>query len=378
MKVSEVKVHLLSAPIEKKLRWKSSLGYAVKRDAVVVQVNTDEGITGFGECSHALSPVSIEKIISSVLAPAIVEKDPFDIEKLLEEMHKGCRMLGDTGAPIIAISGVEIALWDIIGKALQVPIHKLLGSYRDRIPAYAGGLSLGWKPIDQLCEEAVDLVHRGFRFIKLRVGRSVREDLESVKAVREAVGKDISLMVDANGAYSRPIAHKIIEEYEKFDLFWIEEPIHYNDLDGLAELALYTPIPIAAGENAYTTYGFKRLLDKKAADIVQPDCCKCGGLLEAKKIATLAQVYHIPVAPHIIGTAIAMATGLQLLGCIPNGLIAEIDASLKNPLRDEIVTKSIELKEGMAKVPNGPGLGVEVDTSSFTRFPYIEGPCYIK
>ncbi|HHY47618.1 MAG TPA: mandelate racemase/muconate lactonizing enzyme family protein [Firmicutes bacterium] len=377
MKVVDLKVHLLSAPIDPRYAWKSSLGYSVKRDTVVVEVQTDEGITGYGESNHALSPTVIAEIIQETLKPLVIGEDPFYVEKIWAKMYKGCRMLGNTGAPVMAMSGVEIALWDVVGKALKTPIYKLLGGYRDRIKAYAGGLGLGWKDPDQLAQEAKVLVQQGFKALKLRVGRNPKQDLECVSAVRDAVGRDIDIMVDVNGGYSRRVALDMARAYQDLGLLWIEEPLPYTDIEGLAELAANVDVSIAGGENVYTIYGFDQALRSRALDIVQPDCCKCGGILQAKKIASMAEAANLPCAPHIFGTAIGTAISLQLLGSIPNGLICEFDVLPDNPLMYELAPGQLNIQDGFVEIPQKPGIGIELNVDAFKKFPFIPGPAYV-
>jgi len=376
MKIVGVKVFLLSAPIERRYAWNSSLGFSIKRDTVFVEVDTDEGITGFGECNHALSPKVVAEIIHATLKPLLAGEDPFYIEKIWQKMYRGCRMLGDTGAPIMALSGVEVALWDIVGKALKTPIYKLLGGYRDKIKAYAGGLGLGWKEPQALADEAQGLIKRGFEALKLRVGRDPKLDLECVQAVRSALGDDIDIMVDVNGGYSRRTALYMARAFEELRVYWVEEPLSHTDLDGLAELANHVDISIAGGENIYTTYGFEQALKKGSFDIVQPDCCKSGGILEAKKIAAMANASHLPCAPHVFGTAIQTAISLQLLGSIPNGLIFEFDVLPGNSLLHDLAPDQFHMKNGVVDIPNKPGLGIELDLDALKKFPFIDGPSY--
>jgi len=377
VKITEIKTHLISVPVDEKSAWASSLGKAVKRDALIVEVRTDNGMAGIGECYHGSSPLALEKLVRSVLAPVLLGKDPMNLEFNKALMYRRCKLLGNFGMVTMAISGLEIALLDIVGKRLGAPIYQFLGGYGEWAPVYVGGLCLGWKDVEELCAEARKYVDQGFKAMKLRVGRGYEQDLACVREVRQAVGPDVRIMVDANQGYSDAVAMKIIKEYEKYDLFWLEEPVPHEKLPTMARLRGMSFVNIAAGENSFTIHDFKRVLDSGAVDIIQPDACKIGGISEMKKVAILAESHHIEVAPHIIGTSIALAAALQFIGSVPNGGMIEWDASEGNLFRDGIIRQSYEFKDGQIKIPGQPGLGIEVDDNFLKEYPYVDGPCYV-
>ncbi len=376
MKIKRINTHLVSVPIGEDNAWTSSLGKAVKRDALIVEIETDEGPTGIGECYHGSAPLVLEKIVQTVLAPVLVGKNPFDLEFNKQAMFQRCKLLGNTGLVTMAVSGLEIALWDIMGKDLGVPIHKMLGSYREWVPVYVGGLCMGWKPLDELCTEAGRFVDQGFRALKLRVGQGYDKDVACVRKIREVIGPDIRIMLDVNQGYSDAEAMKIIKEYEKDDVFWLEEPVPHDKHDTMVRLRNMSFVNMAAGENSFTLQDFKRVLDSGAVDIIQPDTCKIGGISEMKKVAALAESHQIEVAPHIIGTSVALAAALQLIGSIPNGGMIEWDASPNNLFCDGIITTPYELKNGEIKIPDRPGLGVDLNYDFLNKYKYVDGPCY--
>ncbi len=377
MKIVDIRVHLLSAPIPEPYRWRSTLGCSVKRDTVVLEVITDEGIVGYGESGHALAPTVVAEIIESTLKPELLGEDPTQVQALWKKMAVATRMQGNSGLPVQAMAGVEIALWDIVGKVAGLPIHRLFGGAAKTVPAYAGGLALGYKSPEARAEEAARLVaEHGFTALKLRVGQGVRKDTATVKAVREAVGPDVEIMVDVNGAYSRRTAYEMAHVYQEYGVFWMEEPLPYADLEGYARLAADVEINIAGGENCYLRTGFKELLDRRAVDVIQPDCNKTG-FMEAKLAADMFGAFSMPCAPHVLGTAIDTAISLHLLACIPNGLKLEFDMLPNNALSDGLLAEPFRCVEGRVKVPQGPGLGIEIDPEAFARYPFIDGPSYV-
>lgn len=377
MRITDIQVHLLSMPIPEPYRWRSTLGASVKRDTVVTEVITDDGITGYGESGHALAPKVVAGIVETVLKPVVIGEDPTQIQALWKKMAQTTRMLGNTGAPVMAMAGIEIALWDILGKACGLPIHRLMGGAATEARAYAGGLALGYKAPEALAEEAAKLVRdHGFTAVKLRVGRGVQQDTAAVKAVRDAIGPTVDIMVDANGGYDRHTAYHMAHVYQEYGVFWMEEPLPFADLEGYSRLAADVEINITGGENVYLRTGFKELVDRRAVDIVQPDCNKTG-FMEAKLAADMCNAFSLASAPHVLGTAVDTAISLQLMGCISNGLIFEFDMLPDNGLLNGLVAEPFRVVDGKVKIPQGPGLGVEIDRDAFGRYPFIDGPSYV-
>ena len=371
MKVTDVKVHLLSFPLPTGAQWRTASGFLNKRDAVIVEVFTDDGIIGYGESNHATAPKVVAQIIDNVLKPLVLGCDPFYHPRIWKEMYDRCFLLGQTGVGIIAISGIEIALLDIVGKTLGVSISRLLGRSRDRVRVYAGGASLGWQEPKKLAEESKSLVNQGFTALKLRIGKGLKEDLQSLEAVRAVIGDDVDIIVDANCAFNYIEALQMSGELEKFNILWFEEPLPYNDITGYHLLSQQSRVPIAAGENFFTSQSFQNMMSVNALNILQPDCCKVGGLMEAYKVACLASSYNLPCAPHIFASAVGMAANLQLLAAIPNGFICEYDALAKNPFRDDIIAQPYFLENGYIRIPDEPGLGISICNKKFKKYPFL-------
>lgn len=376
MKITEVIAHQLHVNVDEPFT--SSRGWYYKsKGALVVEIRTDTGLVGWGDC---YGPAAINRsIIENVLKVGLIGRDPFDVEVLWEELYNKIKDYGLTGMTIASISGIDIALWDLIGKAVKQPIHKLIGgAFRTQLQAYATGLY--FKDMNRLNEEAVDeargYVEQGFKAIKMKIGLgSITKDIDRVAAVRDAIGKDVQLMVDANHCFNVPQAVAIGRELQKLDIFWFEEPISPEDLDGYVEVTNKLDMAIAGGENEFTKFGFRRILEKRAMDIVQPDVCAAGGITECKKIATLAQAHSIQCVPHAWGTAIGLAATMHYLASLPftPPCLVPVPPMLEyeqtfNPFRDELSSTDLTHKGGFVTVPNGPGLGIEINRDVLERY----------
>jgi D-galactarolactone cycloisomerase len=283
------------------------------------------------------------------------------------------------GVVIEALSGIDIALWDIKGKHFGVPASQLLGgSLRDMVPAYATGLyrRKSGNPIEYLAEEAAGYVAEGFKAVKLKVGFGIEEDVRVTRAVRQAVGPEVMLMVDANHAYDAVAAIRLGRMIEGYDIRWFEEPVPPEDLAGHLAVKAALSIPLAGGECEYTRFGFRDLLAARALDIIQPDTCAAGGLSECKKIADMAVAFGTRYNPHVWGTGIALAASLQLLAVLPAhtpSSLAPAEPMLEfdrteHPIRQGVLTAPIEHDRGIVRIPQGPGLGIEVDRDALVRF----------
>ena len=325
-------------------------------------------------------PAAVNRsIIDNVFKAALIGRDPFDVEVLWEELYNKIKDYGLTGFSISSISGIDIALWDIIGKATNQPIHKLIGgAFRTQLQAYATGLY--FKDMNRLNEEAVaeakGYVKQGFKAIKMKIGLgSLTKDIDRVSAVRDAIGPGVQLMVDANHCFNVPQAIAIGRELEKLNIHWFEEPISPEDLDGYIEVTGKLDIAIAGGENEFTKFGFRRILEKRAMDIVQPDVCAAGGITECKKIAALAQASSIQCVPHAWGTAIGLAATMHYLASLPftPPCLVPVPPMLEyeqtfNPFRDELSSADLTHKGGFVSVPNGPGLGIDINREVLERY----------
>jgi len=376
MKITDVITHQLSVPVDEPFT--SSRGWVYKtKGALVVEVQTDEGITGWGDC---YGPAAVAKaVVDSLLKPSVIGCDPFDVEVIWERLYNKVKDYGLTGMTISGISGVDIALWDIVGKACGKPVHKLLGGcFRARIEAYATGLY--FKDMARVTEEAVAEARmyseQGFRAVKMKIGLGdMKKDLTRIAAVREALGPDRLLMVDANHCYNVPQAITLGREMERLGVYWFEEPISPEDLDGYVEVSRALDMAVAGGENEFTKFSFRAILDKRAMDIIQPDVCAAGGLTECKKIAALAQAAGVQCVPHAWGTAIGLAATLHFIASLPDcpPCLVPIPPLLEfeqtfNPFRDDLAASRITHRTGWVDVPTGPGLGIEIDRDVLKQY----------
>ena len=376
MKITDIVTHQLQVNVDEPFT--SSRGWYYKtKGALVVEVVTDEGLIGWGDC---YGPAAVSKtIIDTLLKPSVLGMDPFDVEVVWEALYNKVKDYGLTGMTISAISGIDIALWDIIGKTCDKPLHKLIGGcFREKVPAYATGLY--FKNMDRLNEEAVEeavgYVEQGFKSVKMKIGLgSMKKDLDRVAAVRDAIGPDIQLMVDANHCFNVPQAINIGRELQKLGVYWFEEPISPEDLDGYVEVSRSLDMAIAGGENEFTKFGFREILARRAMDIVQPDVCAAGGITECKKIAALAQAHCVQCVPHAWGTAIGLAATIHFLSSLPDcpPCLKPIPPMLEyeqtfNPFRDELSTVPITHEQGVVAVPQGPGLGIEINREILKRY----------
>lgn len=323
----------------------------------LIHIHTDDGITGigWGGGTAAGRPGEVTHALLGHYKQALINEDPFAYRRIWDNMWQP-KITGRRGISTQVISAIDIALWDLMGKATGQPVHKLLGGYRDRIPAYiAGGYYEDGKGLDELAKEMTDNLALGAKAVKMKIGGvSIKEDVERVKVVREAIGDDIKLLVDANNAYTAYQAIDIARKIEPYDIFWLEEPVAPDDYRGHARVAQATSIPIATGENEYTRYGFRDLIDHDGAAILNADAQILGGITEFMQVAALAAAQDLHIAPHG-----AQEIHIHLVTAIPHGLILEFYRETVDPLRGQIFLEKLELDdEGYVAVPDRPGLGV--------------------
>ena len=374
MKITAVRTHVLQAALSQPFAY--SRAWYDTRTAMVVEIATDDGLTGWGEC---YGPARMTAAVVDSVAPWLIGADPLRTEYLWREIYARLRDHGQKGVVIQGLSGIDIALWDIKGKHFGVPVHQLLGGpVRSEVQAYATGLyrRKAGDPQKYLAEEAAGYAAEGFAAVKLKVGFGVEEDAAVTRAVRDRVGPDVALMVDANHAYDATAAIRLGRMIEPHDIGWFEEPVPPEDLAGYREVKAALSIPIAGGECEFTRYGFRELIVSRAVDIVQPDTCAAGGLSECKKIADMSEAFGIRTNPHVWGTGIAIAASLQLLAVLPPHTppslkpiepLLEFDRT-EHPIRQALLTRPIAHAGGVVRVPDGPGLGIEVDREALGRF----------
>ncbi|MBR1191035.1 mandelate racemase/muconate lactonizing enzyme family protein [Bradyrhizobium sp. AUGA SZCCT0160] len=374
MKITDIRTHILQATLSQPFAY--SRAWYDTRTAMLVEIETDGGLIGWGEC---YGPAAINSAVVKSVAPWLIGEDPLRTDFLWQTVYARLRDHGQKGVVIEGLSGIDIALWDIKGKHFGVPAHQLLGGrVRSEVQAYATGLyrRKSGDPQRYLAEEAAGYVAEGFKAVKLKVGFGVEEDAAVTRAVREAIGPGIALMVDANHAYDATAAIRLGRMIEPHDIGWFEEPVPPEDLAAYREVKSALSIPIAGGECEFTRFGFRDILVSRAMDIIQPDTCAAGGLSECKKIADMAEAFGIRYNPHVWGTGIAIAASLQLLAVLPThtpSSLAPLQPMLEfdrteHPIRQAILKRPIEHERGIVRVPDGPGLGVEVDREALARF----------
>lgn len=379
MRIADVRAFPISFPYPEDAQVALGIGRTVKRDAVLVKVVTDDGIVGWGEAHAGRSPGAIARIVETTLKALVLGMDAADVAGVGARIYRMQLASHGMGAgAAIAMSGLDMALWDIRGKAVGWPLYRLLGGAARAIPAYAGGISLGFQPPAELVEEAQAMVARGYNALKLRIGDTVQRDAERVAAVRHGLGRDVAILTDANTAYSLADARAVMPVLDEHRVSWLEEPFPAHDHRSYAEAKRYGTVPLAAGENHYTRYDFARLVEDRSITILQPDLSKCGGITEGLRIAALASAWRLPINPHTSVTGLNMAASVHFLAAIENGGYFEADASKLNPFRDRLCSAAFTLEvDGTVRPLEGPGLGVEIDEDFVAAHPVIDGPGYV-
>ncbi|HVL24806.1 MAG TPA: mandelate racemase/muconate lactonizing enzyme family protein, partial [Thermomicrobiales bacterium] len=315
--------------------------------------------------------------------------DPFRVERLWSMMASRAHQRGRRGMLMMAISGIDIALWDIIGQATRTPLFRLLGGYRDTLEAYASaGFYARDKDARSLAEEVGGYAAQGFKGVKIKVGRnpelmtnmlhdmveptyataSLEEDIERVRVAREALGPGVGLAVDANNAWTPDVALRFMRAVEPFGIRWLEEPVPTDDIVGSALVAHQLDTPVAGYETETGLAGFRELIARRAVDIVQPDVIWTGGITETRKVAALAQAYGLPVIPHVFSSAVSTVANMHLIASLPNGGLLEFDQN-PNPLRTELFEEVIApAADGVVRLPERPGLGVTLNQRTVERY----------
>ena len=377
MKIIDVKAYWLRSPIPQPKQHRSDYGLLTNFDMTLVVVTTDNGLQGFGEAKAAVGSsgvcASIVTCVDQELRPILLGQDARNINRLWEMMYNGVRdhyafqrgrtfpILGNRGTTIAAMSGVDMALWDLLGKSLDTPVVRLLGgATTDTLPAYASG---GWADEAAIGAQLSGYVEKGFGAVKMRVGimdDQVYQSISRVEAARMALGPEVKIMVDAHGTFSVPEAKQFARAIEAFEIFWFEEPVSPDNKIGTAEVRQFTAIPIAAGESEFTRFEMRELVDCRAVDVLQPDAAIIGGISEAMKVAGLASTYQIDLAPHCWGSALSFQAGLSIAFASPSAAIIEFSLG-GNPMMHDLVNENIEVTNGQINAPEKPGLGVTIN-----------------
>jgi L-alanine-DL-glutamate epimerase-like enolase superfamily enzyme len=374
MRIRDVDAAWLHCPIPPDQQHVSDFGRIASFDMALVTITTDDGVTGVGEAKAGVGSAavcaSLVTCVKEELRPVLLGQDPREITKLWERMYNGPRdhyalsrgrafpVLGRRGLTIAAMSGVDMALWDLTGKVLGCPVVRLLGgACREAMPAYASG---GWADVNGIGQQLLGYCEKGFSGVKMRVGvmdGAVDASIARVRAARTALGPDVKLMADAHGTFSVPEAKRFCDGVAECDLYWFEEPVNADDRDGAAEVRAHAQMPIAAGESEFTRFDFRDLIQRRAVDVLQPDLAICGGVTEGRRIAALAEAHQLALAPHLWGSCVSFMAGLHLAFASPSAIILEYSLGA-NPLLRELPEEQIDARDGMIAAPTKPGLGV--------------------
>jgi D-arabinonate dehydratase/D-galactarolactone cycloisomerase len=334
----------------------------------LVRIKTEEGLEGIGEAYGLPSPEVTATIIDRLLGPMLVGRDAMAGAEIWEALFASQKGAGrTTGFYMEAISGIDMALWDLRGKVLGQPVHRLLGGpLRTSIPCYASPVPFMAAPAESAAR-AQEFVAGGFRAVKLKLGRGLATDIAHASAVREAIGDSVDLLVDLNCAYGVSEAVRVGRELARLGIHWFEEPLDVDDLDGMAEVRREVGLEMVAGECWFNRYQFKEAFLRRAVDVVMPNPARAGGISEVLKIAHLAQAFHVAVSPHGVGSGINIAAALQLAAVMPNFTIYEYN-QLLNPLRHGLLDTEMRFVDGALLVPEGPGLGVRLNEDAVRRY----------
>ncbi len=377
MKIKDVRAYVLESPLKPEEYFTWAQSQVTKRVATIVEVETDEGITGVGE-AFGFSPMATKAMVENSLRPRLIGENPIDTNRLWDMLYTITRMEGQKGVALMALSAVDIALWDIKGKFWQAPVADLLGGrYRQKVETYPTGLYRKNVP-DQtqaLIAEALGYLQQGYKAMKLKIGFGLQDDLQKIKAIRKAIGPEVRLMLDANCAYNASEAIWLGKRIEDLDIFWFEEPIPPEDIQGHLEFKAKVNIMLAAGESEFSRYGFRDLISRRAVDIIQPDLCAVGGYSEMLKIIAMATAWNLRCIPHVWGTAVGLAANLQLQAAMPHfptslnpeESLMEYDRT-PNPLRNELVEEEFLMDGTKMIIPFRPGLGITLNRKTVEKY----------
>ena len=344
--------------------------------ACLVEIETDDGTIGLGEsCTQSEydeASLSAKVIIERGLKPLLVDEDPINIRGIWEKIYLRTEWFGRSGIAMYALSGVDIALWDLMGKTLDISVSRLLGGrFREQIKVYAS-IIFDMEDFDSMTDEAKLWTNEGYSAVKFgwgytrenAFGLNPKKDEAAIRHLREELGDEIEIMVDVGRYVNWTGSHalKMARTLAKYNICWLEEPLPQDDIEGYIRLTGLSPVDIATGEGEYNRFGFKRLITNHAADIIQPDVCRAGGLTEGMRISDLAQTWNVSLVPHGFSTAINVAANLQWIAAMRSATIMEFRRT-DSPLISRLTKPCFEAEEGRIKIPDRPGLGVELDRS---------------
>lgn len=359
-KIDHITTKLLSIPLKRPVEGHPYLGRRAASNFVILQLQTEDGLNSFGLAhTSTIGKARALEVMIQELVPMLTGQSALELERIYQRAYTFFTDLGHGGAALQALAAVDIALWDLKGKALSLPLHRLLGARRDRVSCYYSGGLRRQQTTEQLVAEAVDIVARGFGGMKLRLGaRPIDEDVERVRAVRDAIGPKLALMVDMNWSMTPSDAIRLGRMLETFDLYWFEDPVAADDFDGLAAVSRALDMRVTFGETLDRIGDYRTCLDKDAADCYMADVQKVGGISAWLRIAALMDAWHHPLASHV-----EPEVQIHLVAAAPNGLTVEY-----NPNHEVLYTENLTLKEGFLELPTGPGLGCELNPEVLKRY----------
>jgi L-alanine-DL-glutamate epimerase-like enolase superfamily enzyme len=338
-------------------------GLVTGRVTSLIRVLTDSGLVGLGAAYS--SPDLVRLIVERQFKPILVGEDVEDIERVWDTMYLLTRWYGRKGVAVSALGGIDIALWDLRGKALGRPLYRLLGGETNTVPAYASGLF--WQDDLGLVEaEAAWHRRRGFTRVKTRVGRSWEYDVAALDAIRRGLGPDGEIMVDGSHRFTLATAERMARVLAAKGVFWFEEPFPPEDIDSYVALRPRIDVPLAAGENEFGVQGFRELFRAGAVDIAQPDACRAGGISECLRIARMAADANVRVATHTWSDAVALIANAHVVASLSNGVTVEVDQT-GNPFVDDLLTRPLDIHNGLLHLSDAPGLGIELNQETVDR-----------
>jgi D-galactarolactone cycloisomerase len=366
MKIVKVEGIPLSAKIDNPFRISTTRFSEVR--ALVVKLTTDNGLVGVGESLVRESPKATKYLVEEMLAPQIIGEDPLDAAAIWWKMFSVMRTRGHTkGTFLEAISGVDVAIWDIIGKSLNMPTYKVLNGFgRKEITAYGSSVFIG--DIENMINQTKKFLEKGYMTIKIKLGMGVQKDVKAIKAIREYVGESVRLMIDCNSIYDAGTAIELGRKLEKYDIYWMEEPVPPYDLEGYRLVRNNQPLRLASGEGEYGIYGFRDLLDTNSLSIVQPDLGRVGGYTEGMRVAALIYSKNLKIAPHTgMCSALNIVASMHYAAAAPNLFMFEF-MDLEHPLIEIFSTPVLRPEKGIIKMPDKPGLGLELDMNKISKW----------
>ena len=372
MIITNIKTRVLFAPFPEAIA--DAARVIAGRDVLIVEVVTDEGYVGTGiltglGVAYGSEIHIIDSVITQSLKPMLIGKDPLLINDLWSIMYKGTTRFGRRGAVLRAISGVDIALWDLLGKVAGMPVYRILGGKSGKVKVYAtGGFYNQDHDLEKLTKEMEDYLDEGFTAVKMKVGKNPNTDVERVRVVRETIGPDIDLLIDANEAWDWNTALRFANRIQQYDIYWMEEPVAPDDMEGYIKLNEKSPIPIAAGENGYTKYEFKDMIARNAVSVVQPDVTRVGGITEWMKVAHMAEAFGMPCVSHAVSEV-----HVSCIAAAPNAPMMEYFTH-KQYLQTFMTELFVEpegvrqMKDGYVYCSEKPGLGIEMDPDLLSKY----------